>query len=416
MKKSLLFAALAALTTGAMAQTWNFSEFALATFSETTEINGFKIYANSDYTVVIDANSKTVDGVSYTQRIKSGGSSQLDSLTNAPLARVYEFPVSGPGTVEYVMTSSSSTGTGRFANFVVNGDTISKQEAPVKGELSATGVEKYSFEYTGEAGTMQIVFTGGGGVNMYMVSYTAGEGGGETPDTPDTPDQPGEGWVFDAASLAVQAYSEDVVSGIYTFLCNGKTWEVDANTARFANDSTIQYTQRIKAKSKSNTISIACPEAGTLTFGVRSGSNSDVTRTLVATQNGAELYNQLVLESDTLVHGEGAPRAYLTHEVAVPTAGEVTVTMPTGNLNYYFISFSNGQSGVQQVLDLGKLFMSGNVVIADGAARLYVYDIVGKLVATANASELDLNRVSRGIYIIKAVYADGRTQTLKVRR
>lgn len=116
------------------------------------------------------------------------------------------------------------------------------------------------------------------------------------------------------------------------------------------------------------------------------------------------------------MHGEGAPRAYLTHEVAVPAAGEVTVTMPTGNLNYYFISFSNGQSGVQQVLDLGKLFMSGNVVIADGAARLYVYDIVGKLVATANASELDLNRVSRGIYIIKAVYADGRTQTLKVRR
>ena len=211
-------------------------------------------------------------------------------------------------------------------------------------------------------------------------------------------------------------YSEDVVSGIYTFLCNGKTWEVDANTARFANDSTIQYTQRIKAKSKSNTISIACPEAGTLTFGVRSGSNSDVTRTLVATQNGAELYNQLVLESDTLEHGKGAPRAYLTHEVTVPAAGEVTVTMPTGNLNYYFISFSNGQSGVQQVLDLGKLFMSGNVVIADGAARLYVYDIVGKLVATANASELDLNRVSRGIYIIKAVYADGRTQTLKVRR
>ena len=414
MKKTLLFAALAALTTGAVAQTWNFSEFTAATFTETTEVNGFKIYASSEFGVTIDANNKTVDGVSYTQRIKSGGMSQLDSLTNEPLARIYEFPVAGPGTVEYVMTSSSNSGTGRFIKFVVNGDTISKQEAPVKGELSATGVEKYSFEYTGEAANMQIFFTGG--INMYMVSYTAGEGGGETPDTPDTPDTPADDLVFDAASLAAQTYSEDIVSGIYTFLCNGKTWEVDANTARFSNDSTIQYTQRIKAKSKSNTISIACPDAGTLTFGVRTGSNSDVTRTLVATQNGTEIYNKLVLESDTVEHGEGAPKAYLTHEVAVPAAGEVTITMPTGNLNYYFISFTNGQGGVQQVLDLGKLFMSGNVVVADGAARLYVYDIVGKLVATANASELDLNRVSRGIYIVKAVYADGRTQTLKIRR
>lgn len=405
MKKTLLFAALAALTTGAMAQTWNFSEFEATTFNETTEVNGFKIYASSEFGVTIDSNNKTVDGVSYTQRIKSGGMSQLDSLTNEPLARIYEFPVAGAGTVEYVMTSSSNSGTGRFIKFVVNGDTISKQEAP-------TGtVEKYSFEYTGEAANMQIFFTGG--INMYMVSYTEGEGGGETPDTPV---EPASDWVFDAASLAVQAYSEDIVSGIYTFVCNGKTWEVDANTARFANDSTVQYTQRIKAKSKNNTISIACPDAGTLTFGVRTGSNSDVTRSLVASQNGTEIYNQVVLEADTVEHGEGAPKAYLTHDVTVPAAGEVTVTMPTGNLNYYFIAFSNGQGGVQQVLDLGKLFMSGNIVIADGAAQLYVYDIVGKLVATANASELDLNRVSRGIYIVKAVYADGRTQTLKIRR
>ena len=291
MKKTLLFAALAALTTGAMAQTWNFSEFTATTFNETTEVDNFKIYANSEFGVTIDANNKTVDGVSYTQRIKSGGMSQLDSVTNEPLARVYEFPVTGAGTVEYVMTSSSSSGTGRFIKFVANGDTIAKQEAP------AGTVEKYSFEYTGEATNMQIFFTGG--INMYMVSYTAGEGGGETPDTPDTPVEPAGDWVFDAASLAAQAYSEDIVSGIYTFLCNGKTWEVDANTARFANDSTVQYTQRIKAKSKNNTISIACPDAGTLTFGVRSGKNDDVTRTLVASQNGTEIYNQLVLESDT---------------------------------------------------------------------------------------------------------------------
>lgn len=419
MKKTLLFAAVAAMTMGASAQTWNFSEWTAESITETKTVNGLKVYATVDFPVVIDANSKTVDGVSYTQRIKSGGKSQLDSVTNAPLARIYEFPVSGPGSVSVVMTSSSSTGTGRFVKFVVGTDTVYSQEAPVKGAASTTGVEKYSFEYTGAAGEMQLFFTGG--INLYMVSYTASGVVDPDPVDPDPVDpdpvDPVEptGWNFNAANVAVGAYSADFTEGIYTFVCGGKTWEVDANNCRFATDSTVVYTQRAKAKSKNNQISIAAPSAGTLTFGVRTGSNADVTRTLVVTQNGTEIYNQLVLESDTLAHEAGAPRAYNVHTVAVPAAGTVVVTMPTGNLNYYFITFDDG-SGVEQVINLNKLFMSNNVVVANGATKVYVYDMVGKLVATANASEVDLNNAAHGIYVVKAVYADGKTATLKVCR
>ena len=401
-------------------------------------------------------------------------------------------------------------------------------------------------------------------------------------------------WTFVAENVEVGSYSEDVTNGIYTFVCNGKTWDVDDNTARFSNDTTVQYTRRIKAKSKNNSIRIAAPSAGTLVFGARTGSNSDVTRTLVATQNGVELYNAIVQEADTMDHVYGeTPKAYYTTNVAVPAAGTVEVTMPTGNLNYYFIQFttegvddptpdnpnpddpnpedptpdpqptednildpaligantfdadytsgiytlvvvpgenetkpwvidtnnakfdvnsttvaythrmkSGGannyisvaapeagtllicprssnkddnertvvvtqgsnellnvivadeqavdkvfpshvvnipqagevritnpvnamnyyyiefktSTGVKHVCNLGKLAMNNNVVVATGAKTLYVYNVLGRLVRTANAQELDINDMGRGIYIVKAVYADGKAQTLKVRR
>ena len=416
MKKTLLFAALAAMSLGATAQTWNFSEWTAGDITSPLTVDGLTAVGGAgtdeaDATKLIehmsvDANNKTIGGVKYTQRIKSNGASVF---TDGVLtARYLEFEVTGAGTISYGMCSANSSDGNRILKFVINGDTVHQENAP-----TAAPTELSTFNYTGEAGTMQVLYTGG--INMYVLSYTAN--GSEDPEEPVDPVDPVDpsGWIFNAANVAVGAYSEDFTEGIYTFVCGGKTWEVDANSCRFETDSTVTYPQRIKAKSKSNQINIAVPSSGTLTFGVRTGSNSDVTRTLVLTQNGTEIYNQLVLEADTVLHEEGYPRAYKVHQVSVPAAGEVVVSMPTGNLNYYFISFNDG-SGVEQVFNLDKLFMSNNVVVANGATTVYVYDILGKLVATANASEIDLNKVARGIYVVKAVYADGRTATLKVRR
>lgn len=398
-------------------------------------------------------------------------------------------------------------------------------------------------------------------------------------------------WSFDPATIEVGAYSEDITSGIYTFVCNGKTWEVDANKARFSTDTTVVYTHRIKAKSKNNSIKIEAPSAGSIIFNARTGSNSDFARTLVATQNGTELYNAIVCENDTVPTDGTTPRAYYETVVAVPAAGTVEVTMPTGNLNYYFIKFTSDEvvnpdpdptpdpepdpdptpdptpsdnyildpaaigdntfdtdytwgiytlvvvpgtdetkpwvvdankakfsydssiqhtnrikpggannyikvaapeagtllicprsgnkdatdrnmvvaqgetvlldqivsdaqavdkvypsyevnipaagdvtitnptnainyyyiefksaSGVKHVMNLDKVFMSNNIVKAANAEKLYVYNTMGRLVNVVNADEANLENIARGIYIVKAVYANGETQTLKVRR
>ena len=89
MKKSLLFAAFAAFAMCAQAQVWNFSNYEAITYSENTDLDGFKIYANADYPVTIDSNNKTVDGISYSQRIKTGGSTQVDSVTNEIHTHIY---------------------------------------------------------------------------------------------------------------------------------------------------------------------------------------------------------------------------------------------------------------------------------------------------------------------------------------
>lgn len=400
-------------------------------------------------------------------------------------------------------------------------------------------------------------------------------------------------WYFDPSQdIEVGDYSEDFTKGIFTFECNGKTWQVDENKARFYPDTTTQYTHRIKAKSKSNKIRIEAPSAGTIVFATRTGSNSDYARTLVATQNGTELYNHIVCEDDTIAHDEGAPRAYYTHTVDVPAAGTVEITMPTGNLNYYFIGFTDqdvdnpnnpgeepgddpevpgddpelpieefvlnpavigentfdtsytygiytlvvvpgteetkpwvidankakyshdpsvqfthrmkpggaqnyievnvpeagtllicprssnssdtdrtmvvtqndtellnvivadeqavdkvypahevaisnagvvkitnpvnalnyyyveftSSAGLKYNLDFSQLVMKNNVVEANGAERVMIYDTTGRLVRVVNSDEADLNRAARGIYIVKAVYANGESAILKVRR
>ncbi len=410
MKKTLLFAALAALSLGVQAQVWNFSNFEAKEYTETTVLEGFKIYATAEYPVTIDANSKTVDGVKYTQRIKTGGSSQLDSLTLAPLARVYEFEVSGPGKIEYVITSSSSSGTGRFINFVVGTDTISKKEAPIKGDLSATGVEKYSFDYTGNAATMRLIFTGGGGINLYMVSYT------EAGDQPGSGDNPGEDveaddLILDLSKIEATTHLTDVTSGIYTLVVvdDTKGWVVEAGSAKFATeDKQFDVEYRAKAGGSKNMITVNAPSEGKLTICPRSSDKNATDRAVIVKQNGNELFNQVVKDADAV---ENVYPAYI---INVPAAGLISVTH-TAAMNYYYMEFESN-TGVKYVYNLDNIYMSNNVINAAGAEKIYVYNILGSLVNVANADQLDMNKAARGIYVVKAVYANGQTQTLKVRR
>jgi len=163
----------AALTISAIAfsqsKDWNISneEFnALGTISATTTINGLTIYAAADkQTVIIDANSKTLDDVSYTHRLKLGGTGKF-AEDGSPSSRVLSFDVEGSGTI--TVLSMSSTG---------SEDRTLKIAAGTKdnelGEIQSLGASltSQSVEYKGNAEKIHI-YSPFSGVNIYRIMFT----------------------------------------------------------------------------------------------------------------------------------------------------------------------------------------------------------------------------------------------------
>lgn len=157
MKKFFTLIAAAFVAMAVNAQTWNFSEWEVGTYEDTTK-DGLTL--NGKWTV--DGNNKTVDDIAYTQRLKSGGT------------RTASFEVKGACTLEFVCCSSSS---GEARSFTVAaGETVLKTCDAVAGAPVAQKVD-----YTGGAAVITIETAGG--VNFYAIYVK--EGGSEpTPDEP----------------------------------------------------------------------------------------------------------------------------------------------------------------------------------------------------------------------------------------
>ena len=143
--------------------TWNFSDFALgditAGFFNCLTITG----VTSGTAVSIDANNKSMDGFSFTQRLKLGNAgSPATSTPNLPTVRYASFPVAGNAVITiYGESSSSNTprtlvvtdGVNVIGNFTNDGNAIGKA----------------TISYTGPATTIYI-YSLSGGFNIYAIS------------------------------------------------------------------------------------------------------------------------------------------------------------------------------------------------------------------------------------------------------
>ena len=163
MKKFFTLIAAALMTMGVNAQTWNFSEWDDATYEEATVVNGLKINAESGKAITIDANSKTVDGVEYTKRLKLGG-------TGSPTQRNIGFTASTAGTLKIIATSSSS-GADRSLEIALDGTAIGT--IPAKGGVVEAGT--VAITAAGEV----TIYSPSSGVNMYLVEFSAAGSGPE---------------------------------------------------------------------------------------------------------------------------------------------------------------------------------------------------------------------------------------------
>ncbi len=152
--------------------------------------------------------------------------------------------------------------------------------------------------------------------------------------TKDTDGKPFNDSVFTAASSTFALRITDTKGAFAS----------DANPASFGSvEDRHDYTHRLKTggkSSKNSSLKLTIPADGQLRIAVRTGSNSATDRTLVIKQ-GDTLYNQVVVEADTIV-GVTSPRIYKYVEVYVH-AGEVEVTYPVNGLNFYGFAFKEGE-------------------------------------------------------------------------
>jgi len=162
MKKIFTLIGVALMVISTNAQSWNFSTWEAKTFAKgsTETIDGLTVNP-SEKDIVIDGNNKTVDGVKYTQRLKFGGS-------GSPTTQNISFDVSGAGTLKVIVTSSSGSEDRKFG-VALEGTEIAEKDA--KGGA----VEAVTVNITGAG---KVAIYGKGGVNLYLVEFTAGGGGG----------------------------------------------------------------------------------------------------------------------------------------------------------------------------------------------------------------------------------------------
>lgn len=180
MKKALLSAILLAGATMMYAQkTWNFSDtekFPQQTFVSTTIIDGLKIMATSEATVIIDGNTKKNGSYSFTQRLKLGGSGIPDIQPGdnryMPTTRALVFQVTGPGDISVCCLSSSSSENRRL--LLTNGtDSISSFDAPgTYSDDNKNTVPYETFHYTGGPATLYL-YSVRSGVNIYLLDVTS---------------------------------------------------------------------------------------------------------------------------------------------------------------------------------------------------------------------------------------------------
>ncbi|MBR1687719.1 MAG: hypothetical protein IJ710_04190 [Prevotella sp.] len=141
--------------TAVTSKTWDFSTWTKEKYTTTQIIDNLEIVATSAKNIEVDGNSKTFEGVSYTQRIKLGGS-------GAPDDRCLHFKVNGPSLIS-VYGMSGKTGEDRPLGITVN---ETEEQTTFSGDEVRKAV--YIYKETG-TGVDVYVYSKSSGINIYGI-------------------------------------------------------------------------------------------------------------------------------------------------------------------------------------------------------------------------------------------------------
>ena len=145
-------------------KTWNFSEWQIQTFTESTTIDDLTVVGTAEASIAIDANNKSIDGFSFTQRLKTGGGgSPTEEMPYLPTNRYLSFDTRGDVKLT-IYGMSSSGGTARTL-IVSNGE---NEIGSFTDDQAENTIKKGIIEYTGAATTIYL-YSASSGFNIYAI-------------------------------------------------------------------------------------------------------------------------------------------------------------------------------------------------------------------------------------------------------
>lgn len=150
-----------------------------------------------------------------------------------------------------------------------------------------------------------------------------------------------------------EAVSADNLAEDHAFSANGfiatlsdagNKFTIDANKCRFGTPENYKmYDFRLKSggasSSTKNFITLTFPSDGKLSIAVRSASSADTTRTLVITQEGTELFNQIIRESMAVETTEDTTKVKVYPYVEVNVKAGQAELRYSAALNFYSFAF-----------------------------------------------------------------------------
>lgn len=306
MKKIFTLLTLVLLAVGAQAQTlWNFSDWTAGTYKENVTKDGLTFYAGDgkdgegkdNESIVIDGSKKTIGGISFTQRLKTGGK------INANGTRALSFTVDGPKKITFYAASSSSSAERTL--WIGNSMDAEPTAENALGTIENVGgtAAAFVYNYTGSAATLYVGSLSGG-LNFYGIKVE--EPSEETPSVLDLTNT-------EENETRVDLTKDNVIR--YNYLSVTKeNWserEIGGSKAEYLNMSSTDRSLSIKVK-------------GVAAFEVFAQNATEGRKYTITVGSGEAL---------EITHdGSGVVSS---GEIETGTMGEVTITLTGGGESVY---------------------------------------------------------------------------------
>jgi hypothetical protein len=386
---------------------WNFSDAnfnALGEITETTTVDGLTIYANSEKSVTIDENNKSLDGTDYTHRLKLGGSGAFDD-SGMPTGRVLAFDVTGNTTITVIGMSSSSSAD---RELVIAVDSMNNElgRFPALGE----SISKGEFNYMGGAATIYL-FSPSSGVNLYHVKTA--------PYAEELPDIQEWNISMDAFNGLGEMTETVTVEGLTIHANTEKSVTVDENNKSLGG---MDFTHRLKFGGSGAFDEFGMPVARVVSFKVPGNSNI----TVMGMSSSSSADRELVIAAgtkDNEIARFPALGESISEGIYMYSGEATTIYMysPSSGVNMYYIKAEKvATSAITYDAPAFKVYPNPAkdkiFVDVNEPTEIGVFSISGNLLirrlVNSSMDFINVSGLPSGMYFVKSLKQGGNAQKI----